>query len=217
MGEAGKHEVDEAIEAALQAQSAGEPAPALPAVVRRSSASHAPSPRSSRNRANSSVSVSYVAPTRRMFTLNWNGFTIHSVQGETYEGKIFIDIIDTSNIFDLTMLCTAVSRARQSDQIYVIVGLEDHKTLPGKIYIIESPNTNEVYVGSTFQELEKRFRWHKAPTNKTESKRVINADNAANRLLKNVECASKGDLEDHERACIKMYPNALNKKLTAGS
>jgi len=36
LGEAGKYEVDEAIEAALQAQSVGEAAPALPAVVRRS-------------------------------------------------------------------------------------------------------------------------------------------------------------------------------------
>ena len=143
-----------------------------------------------------------------------HGFTIHSVQGETYEGKIFIDI---RNMFDLTMLYTAISRARRSDQIYIIVGLEDHKTLPGKIYIIESPNTNEVYVGSTFQELEDRFRGHKAPTNKTESKLVIAAGDATIRLLKEVKCASKKDLvEDHERPCIKMYPNAVNKKLTAG-
>ena len=71
-------------------------------------------------------------------------------------------------------------------------------------------------MGSTFQELEKRFRGHKAPTNKTESKLVIAAGDATIRLLKEVKCVSKGDLEDHERACIKMYPNAVNKKLTAG-
>ena len=142
-----------------------------------------------------------------------HGFTIHSVQGETYEGKISIDI---RNMFDLTMLYTAVSRARQSDQIHIIVGLEDHKTRPGKIYIIESPNTDDVYVGSTFQELEDRFRGHKAPTNKTQSKIVINAGDATIRLLKSVECVSERDLEYHERACIKMYPNAVNKKLTAG-
>jgi len=141
-----------------------------------------------------------------------HGFTIHSVQGETYEGKIFIDI---RNMFDLTMLYTAVSRARQSDQIHIIVGLEDHKTRPGKIYIIESPNTDDVYVGSTFQELEDRFGGH-TPTNKTQSKIVINAGDATIRLLKSVECVCERDLEYHERACIKMYPNAVNKKLTAG-
>ena len=54
------------------------------------------------------------------------------------------------------------------------------------------------------------------PTNKTQSKILINAGDATIRLLKSVECVSKGDLEYHERACIKMYPNAVNKKLTAG-
>jgi len=56
-------------------------------------------------------------------------------------------------------------------------------------------------VGSTFQELEERFRGHKAPTNKTESKLVIAAGDATIRLLKEVKCASnRQDLvEDHER------------------
>jgi len=46
---------------------------------------------------------------------------------------------------------------------------------------------------------------------------VIIAGDATIRLLISVECVSKGDLvEDHERPCIKMYPNAVNKKLTAG-
>lgn len=111
---------------------------------------------------------------------------------------------------------TAVSRARRSDQIHVIVGLEDRKTWIGKIYIIESPNTDEVYVGSTEQPLEKRFRGHKEPTNKTESKKIIDAGDATIRLLKEMACVSKRDLVDHERACIKMYPNAVNKKLTGG-
>ena len=142
-----------------------------------------------------------------------HGFTIHSVQGETYEGKIFIDI---RNMFDLTMLYTAVSRARRSDQIHIIVGLEDHKTLPGKIYIIESPNTDKVYVGSTFKTLEVRFRGHQSRANKTESKLVIAAGGATIRLLTEVKCINRQDLEARERECIARFANAVNKKLTAG-
>jgi hypothetical protein len=71
-------------------------------------------------------------------------------------------------------------------------------------------------VGSTFQELEERFRGHKAPTNKTESKLVIAAGDATIRLLKEVKCINRQDLEARERECIARFANAVNKKLTAG-
>lgn len=47
-----------------------------------------------------------------------HGFTVHSVQGETFEGKIFIDM---RNIDDNQMFYTAISRARFLNQIYLIV------------------------------------------------------------------------------------------------
>ena len=47
-----------------------------------------------------------------------HGFTVHSVQGETFKNKIFID---SRNLFDMTMGYTAVSRAEYFDQIYIIV------------------------------------------------------------------------------------------------
>lgn len=52
-----------------------------------------------------------------------HGFTIHSVQGETYEHKIFMDfyhIFSQDRITNLKMFYTAVSRARTLDQIYII-------------------------------------------------------------------------------------------------
>ena len=46
-----------------------------------------------------------------------HGFTTHSVQGETYEGKIFIDM---RKMYSNRMFYTAVSRAKRADQIYLI-------------------------------------------------------------------------------------------------
>ena len=46
-----------------------------------------------------------------------HGFTIHSVQGETFINKIFIDVRKHKSI---RMLYTAVSRAKTIDQIYLI-------------------------------------------------------------------------------------------------
>ena len=44
-----------------------------------------------------------------------NAFTIHKIQGETTENKLFID---KRNIKSLRMLYTAISRARYYNQIY---------------------------------------------------------------------------------------------------
>ena len=47
-----------------------------------------------------------------------HGFTIHSVQGLTFENKLFIDI---RHIHENRNFYTAISRARQLEQIYIII------------------------------------------------------------------------------------------------
>ena len=47
-----------------------------------------------------------------------HGYTIHSVQGETYEETIYID---SRQLFDSRMAYTAISRARRHEQIKIIV------------------------------------------------------------------------------------------------
>lgn len=49
-----------------------------------------------------------------------HGYTIHSIQGETYEKNIYIDLSGSWD-FDNRLLYTAVSRARYLSQIYFIV------------------------------------------------------------------------------------------------
>jgi hypothetical protein len=49
-----------------------------------------------------------------------NAFTTHSVQGETFYNKIFIDE-ELVNCGNVRLLYTAVSRAKRLDQIYIVV------------------------------------------------------------------------------------------------
>jgi len=49
-----------------------------------------------------------------------HGYTIHSIQGETYEKNIYIDLSGSYD-FDNRLLYTAISRARYLNQIYFIV------------------------------------------------------------------------------------------------
>jgi hypothetical protein len=50
-------------------------------------------------------------------TIPAHAFSIHSIQGETIESKIFIDC---RNMFEPQMLYTAISRARKIEQLYFI-------------------------------------------------------------------------------------------------
>lgn len=97
-----------------------------------------------------------------------HGFTIHSVEGKTIEGGRTL-YIDTRNFFQPQMLYTAISRARYSSQIKLVVGEEPLKFCEGYIYKIT--NNNMTYVGSTFDPKE---RWNNHQKgNNTASKKVI--------------------------------------------
>lgn len=85
-------------------------------------------------------------------------FTVHSIQGETAYANLFID---SSRMFDPCMFYTAISRAKNLNQIYIIEnnGLPVYKLPFGKIYKIKAGK--KTYIGSTIQSLDKRFTEHK--------------------------------------------------------
>jgi len=140
-----------------------------------------------------------------------HGYTIHSVQGETFEETIYID---ARNLFDPTMGYTAISRARKHSQIKVITGLAAIMRT-GYIYKISSPNTDKVYVGSTFKkDINERFKEHCKPNKYITSWEVIKLGNAIIELLDTCECVSRTDLEVVEKQWIIKTPNTVNIKLT---
>ena len=63
--------------------------------------------------------------------------------------------------------------------------MEINKYNNGKIYTIRSPNTDKYYIGSTCNTLTNRFMSHKSPSNKCESKEIIDLGEAYIELLEN--------------------------------
>lgn len=78
----------------------------------------------------------------------------------------------------------------------------------GKIYIIRSPHTPLVYVGSTCKKLSTRFCGHKKGT--CSSRRVIDFGNAYIELLELYPCDSKVELISREFFHINSTPNTVN-------
>ena len=81
----------------------------------------------------------------------------------------------------------------------------------GKVYIIRSPNTEKVYIGSTIQSLSKRFSGHIKSYNNTCSKIVIEHGDAYIELLENVPCETKEQLLKREGELIRSTENCINR------
>jgi hypothetical protein len=76
----------------------------------------------------------------------------------------------------------------------------------GKIYTIRSFQTNDIYIGSTVEQLSKRFNKHKVKYNQwkkgtyrnTTSFQILNYEDAYIELLENYPCNSKEELRMKE-------------------
>ena len=85
----------------------------------------------------------------------------------------------------------------------------------GKIYTIRSSETVGVYVGSTCDNLAKRFGGHKASyklNQNVSSKHIFDygIENAYIELLENYPCNSKEELHKREGEHIRMMENCVN-------
>lgn len=85
----------------------------------------------------------------------------------------------------------------------------------GKIYRICSPNTQNVYIGSTNAALAKRFAQHKAKP--TKSKQIIDCGEAYIELVHAFPCNSKEELFREEARLIRETPNCVNQAIPTAS
>lgn len=90
----------------------------------------------------------------------------------------------------------------------------------GKIYIIRSPNTQEVYIGSTIQSLSQRMAEHRTKFNLwknhgTTSIKIFEAGNAYIELVQEYPCQNKEQLNRREGEIMRQTENCVNK-LIAG-
>ena len=85
--------------------------------------------------------------------------------------------------------------------------------LNGKIYIIRSPNTEEVYIGSTTQSLAKRMGEHKQLRKQrgTTSIKIFEAGNAYIELVEEYPCQNKEQLNKREGEIMRQTENCVNK------
>jgi len=82
----------------------------------------------------------------------------------------------------------------------------------GTIYIIQSPNTDKVYIGSTLRTLHERFREHKKPSNNTNSCLVINEGKPYIELLEEVKVIDEPELRFYEQQYLELYSDiAVNE------
>jgi len=86
--------------------------------------------------------------------------------------------------------------------------------ITGRIYIIRSPNTEMVYVGSTILSLKRRFAMHIYDLKKekrTSSYLILEKGNAYIELLEEVGVESERELEMIEQKWITKTDNTVNK------
>jgi hypothetical protein len=87
----------------------------------------------------------------------------------------------------------------------------------GRVYIIQSPNTDEVYVGSTTETLKERFRRHIHPSNEISSKIIIDEGDATIELLEEIKVIDKDELRFYEQQYIELYKDiAVNEVCAFG-
>jgi hypothetical protein len=84
----------------------------------------------------------------------------------------------------------------------------------GKIYAIQSPETDKVYIGSTTQSLNKRFIQHKhdaAKDSSCKSKELFQYKDTFIELIENYSCKTIEELHAREAEIMKITPNIINK------
>jgi hypothetical protein len=141
-----------------------------------------------------------------------HGYTIHSVQGETCENRVYIDM---HQMTDPKAIYTSISRARRWEQVYLTNGgaAEKNKYSRGKIYKLYCPDNEMVYIGSTTCDLDVRFNQHKHELNKCTSKRLFESGEVRIELIEEVCCKSEAELVKREGEIMRLYPNRVNKFL----
>ena len=96
----------------------------------------------------------------------------------------------------------------------------DNKYSRGKIYKITSKQTDNVYIGSTIQTLNRRFQGHmcdiKRGKNPT-SKCILQYGDAIITLIEEYPCNSMKELHTRERYHIENTQNTVNKEIPTRS
>lgn len=87
----------------------------------------------------------------------------------------------------------------------------------GKIYIIRSPHTEDVYIGSSIQPLSVRMGKHRDMSNDCRSASIILAGDSYIELLEIWACNTVEELRAREGHHIRITPNCINRNIAGRS
>ena len=90
--------------------------------------------------------------------------------------------------------------------------MEDTKYQQGKIYKIVCNITNEIYIGSTIETINRRLQGHIKDLKDCRSRKILNRGDYKIELIKNYPCNSKWELEEEEAQYIRNNI-CINKKI----
>ena len=88
-----------------------------------------------------------------------------------------------------------------------------------KIYIIKSPNTDKVYIGSTSATLPQRMRNHRWDFNHRRQKKdlavfkIFEEGDTYIELIELFPCSCMDELRKREREVMEQYDNCVNKRM----
>jgi hypothetical protein len=83
----------------------------------------------------------------------------------------------------------------------------------GKIYVIRSHQTEQVYIGSTTQSLAKRMYGHRNGKNKCSSYEIIKYTDNYIELIEEFPCNNKMELLRREGELVRATDNCVNKQI----
>ena len=138
-----------------------------------------------------------------------HAFTIHSVQGETAESVLYIDM---RRLWSLQVWYTALSRAQWLHQIKLVqhqMATVIGTIIKANMYRIWSPNTHLCYIGHTILSLLKRLKEHETKMD-CSSRKIIECGDARIELIEVYEGKSRQDVLDREAWLIQNTPNVVN-------
>jgi hypothetical protein len=139
---------------------------------------------------------------------NFNSLKINIFKElDQFEGKINY----LNNVLKLSEYQKACNEYLNVDTIE-----EDKPKLTGFIYAIRSPNTEKIYIGSTFKDINKRLRQH-ILSGKTTSSQIIAHGEPYVTLIEEFKCDSRIELCRREGHHIKENKNIVVNYVIAGS
>lgn len=107
---------------------------------------------------------------------------------------------------------------------YIRQNIEKHKMAPiyqqSKIYAIRSPQTDNIYIGSTTQSLCARMAQHRGKykfnRDGTSSKEILKYGDAYIELVELFTCNNVEELHKREYEIIRQHPTCINKRCPIG-